>query len=70
MAAIDGGLRVPFTVQSHNGTVAEVETSSHSVINRRLARTDAGSRCMRDAREAVLAERDPTGCTLLPESQP
>jgi len=57
IAAIDPGVRVPFTVYSPTGSVAEVGTNSQRVLDKHIASIDSGRQRLRAVRYAVDLER-------------
>ena len=57
IAAIDPGVRVPFTVYSPTGTVVEVGTNSQRVLDKHITSIDRGRQQLRAVRSAVDLER-------------
>ena len=57
VAAVDPGVRVPFTVYSPEGSVAEVGTNAREVLDKLLGSIDRGRQRMRTVLKRVEVER-------------
>jgi putative transposase len=58
IAAIDPGVRVPFTIYSPEGTVAEVGVNCTRVLDKHLQRIANGKETVRDVYAQVAVERE------------
>ena len=58
IAAIDPGVRVPFTIYSPEGTVAEVSVNCTRVLDKHLRRIDRGKEKVQDVYAQVIVERE------------